>query len=479
MFENKAGDQSNSPPSRGRSPSGSINSGSSRQVSKVRASFVAVERPGDISSAPQWGLRKASDVSSMAEVKENHTADDLTRTQTVESQAMSPTSPHTSKDSIDGGIGTILKGSSFEGTPRKPSAPAEPQKTEKVESTPNGVGSRAAEMIKKMQSNEKPAPPPTTKVVTNPDAKPIKNPHPKPLVKPSPDSPRVPRLEKASPKTPTDKSAAKTPTSPANAKPPLASIIRGGPAKVKGVMESAKRASDAREAAKKEPPKPLQTKPTTNGVKKESVTSPAVTSPRSPTKFAKLPSAVTATTAAAAAKHETQPTVQPPAKRTAPRASMPAMQSRATAATTASSLHKKTSRASLAPNGAERPKSRASTSGKPDSGFLERMMRPTQSSAQKSHEKVQVSSPPRPKAVSSRPKVSRKSDQSDIQTGTVDEEPTTLSPAAEATHGEPASAASAEVETHAVPEQTEPQAISSEQPTATDLNGSSASPVQA
>jgi hypothetical protein len=478
MFENKAGDQSSSPPSRGRSPSGSINSGSSRPVSKVRASFVAVERPGDISSAPQWGLRKASDVSSMAEVKENHTADDLTRTQTVESQAMSPTSPHTSKDSIDGGIGTILKGSSFEGTPRKTSAPAEPQKTDKVESKPNGVGSRAAEMIKKMQSNEKPAPPPTTKVVTNTGAKPIKNPHPKPLVKPSPDSPKAPRLEKASPKTPTDKSAAKTPTSPAHAKPPLASVIRGGPAKVKGVMESAKRASDAREAVKKEPPKPLQTKPITNGVKKETVTSPAVTSPRSPAKSAKLPSAVTATTAAAAAKHETQPAVQPPPKRAAPRASMPAMQSRATAATTASSLHKKTSRASLAPNGAERPKSRVSTSGRPDLGFLERMMRPTQSSAQKTHEKVQVNSPPRPKAVPSRPKASRKSDQSDVQAATVDEEPNPLLPTADAAQGEPAAGASADIATPAVPEPTEPH-TSSEQPTTTDLNGTNAAPVQA
>ena len=46
MFEAKA--EATSPPSRGRSPTGSERSSSSRPISKVRASFVAVERSGQI-----------------------------------------------------------------------------------------------------------------------------------------------------------------------------------------------------------------------------------------------------------------------------------------------------------------------------------------------------------------------------------------------------------------------------------------------
>lgn len=475
MFENKTGDQSTSPPSRGRSPSNSIISGNSRPVSKVRTSFVAVERPGDIGSAPQWGLRKASDVSSMAEAKGNEDAIDMSRTTTIENkpeQTKSPTSPHMSKDSIDGGLGTILKGSSFDGTPKKtqqekPLDSQAPTATVKKDSTTSGVGSKAAEMIKKMQSNEKPGPLSATKIITDSDPKPLKNPHPKSMVKHSPISPKPSKLERSSPKTP---------TSPASVK----SLVRGGPAKVKGVMESAKRASEARETAKKEPSNPIpkeaetrvqepksatketktqahvplkadpkketevlakhppkvatkketetQPRPKINGIKKETVTSPtSTTSPRSPTKPMKLPSVATATTAAAAAKHDSHPPTQPPARKPAPRASLPATQSRATAPTTTSALHKRPSRASLATDTSERPKSRVSM-GKPDESFLARMMRPTQSSAQKTHEKVQTNSPPRAqhpsttKIASTKTKAAgiksfRKSDQSEDQFG--------------------------------------------------------------
>ena len=444
MFENKGTDQSTSPPSRGRSPSGSVNSGNSRPVSKVRASFVAVERPRDISAGQQWGLRKASDVSSMAEVKENETGNDVTRTSTVVTQnpepIKSPTSPHTSQDSMDGGLGSILKGSSFEGTPKKqiqkdntsPTKDSSPLSQKKEPTATNGVGSKAAEVIKKMQSNEKPGPLPSTSLITKPDAKPIKNPHPKPLVKPSPKPPRSPKVDKPSPKTP---------TSPVTAR----SLVRGGPAKIKGVMESAKRATEAREAVKKEPPKPMskkepgskpvsrevetQPKPKVNGVKKEAVNSPtkSTTTPKSPTRPSKLPSAATATTATTAAKRDSQAPAQQPAKKSAPRASLPASQSRATGATAASALHKKSSRASLAPNGHDRPKSRVSLN-KPDDGFLARMMRPTQSSQQKTHEKALVESPPRahkitgshPKPRTSSFKGARKSDQSDSQHSKLD-----------------------------------------------------------
>ena len=449
MFENR-GDQSTSPPSRGRSPSDSADSGNSRPVSKVRASFVAVERPGDIKAEQQWGLRKASDVSSMAEVRENE-ANDVTRTSTAITDTeptKSPTSPHTSKHTIDGGLGSILRGSSFEDTPKKQTQEEKPvpvaaSPSDRKQPTTNGVGSRAFDMIEKMKNNKHPGPPPSTTLVTKSDAKPLKNPHPKPMVKPSPASPRSPRLDKSSPKTPTSPTMAK-------------SMIRGGPAKIKGVMESAKRASEAREAVKKESPKPIQrkeaekpvvkkevekpvprkeaekavpkkesqTKPKINGVKREAVSAPAKPTvvPRSPTKPVKLPTAATATTTAATARRDAQPQAQQPVRKPAPRASLPAAQSRATAPTT-TSLHKKTSRASLATNGKDRPTSRVSLH-KPDDSFLARMTRPTQSSALKTHDKVE--SPPRSRTTASKqlvpkPKGSRKSDQSDSQHSKLDD----------------------------------------------------------
>lgn len=61
MFEAK--NETSSPPSRGRSPAGgseSVRSTSSRPISKVRASFVAVEKSGQM--GPMLGLRRVSDV---------------------------------------------------------------------------------------------------------------------------------------------------------------------------------------------------------------------------------------------------------------------------------------------------------------------------------------------------------------------------------------------------------------------------------
>ncbi|OJD16213.1 hypothetical protein AJ78_03593 [Emergomyces pasteurianus Ep9510] len=64
-FENNNNNNaSTSPPSRGRSPIDHDRPSSVRPLSKVRASFVAVERTGQSGSAPMWGLRKASDLDS-------------------------------------------------------------------------------------------------------------------------------------------------------------------------------------------------------------------------------------------------------------------------------------------------------------------------------------------------------------------------------------------------------------------------------
>ena len=71
MFEAKKEQLTSSPPSRGRSPSGnsdlnSIRSTSSRPVSKIRRSFVAVEKIGEM-GGPIIGLRMVSDVQDKVE----------------------------------------------------------------------------------------------------------------------------------------------------------------------------------------------------------------------------------------------------------------------------------------------------------------------------------------------------------------------------------------------------------------------------
>ena len=453
MFENKTGDQSNSPPSRGRSPSVSVASSTSRPVSKVRASFVAVERSGE--QGQLWGLRKASDVSSMADVvKENEYS-------VVDGPPLTTMKSTPEKSPVDG-IGSILKGSSFDRTPmkeepnkmdaiqekdkspRKPKAEGEQQKHQT-----NGIGARAANAAKKIQHKAKTA-------TTKSSPKPIET------------TATAPKTDKKSPRTPTS-AGVKT---------------RGGVAKIQGVMDSAKQAEEGREATRKaatttsvktpttpkSPAKPKivnSPRPTTAPKPPAKSTKPpslATTAPKSPAKSttarslattateasaahhrtsteppkkkpthsdrsSKLPSAVSAHTEASAA--HTRPTELAPAKKAVHSDRPTRLPSAVTATTTASAAHersfpdpqqkkpatrrqsvthpvaprlssvgtqaslaKKASRASLA----DRPKSRTSIN-KPDENFLARMMRPTQSSSQRVNDKTQVSSPPRSKPV--------------------------------------------------------------------------------
>lgn len=153
MFENKSNDQSTSPPSRGRSPNGSVSSQPSRQVSKVRTSFVAVERPSDSAQSPQWALRKTSDVSSMAEVREEAIMEDKKGAVAGSLAQDNPTS------TVEGtNLGAILKGSPFETQPLTPTEP--PQKSTFPEKPrTNGVSDadKATPVTGKMQSTEHPA----------------------------------------------------------------------------------------------------------------------------------------------------------------------------------------------------------------------------------------------------------------------------------------------------------------------------------
>ncbi|KAF2755231.1 hypothetical protein EJ05DRAFT_479024 [Pseudovirgaria hyperparasitica] len=118
--------------------------------------------------------------------------------------------------------------------------------------------------------------------------------------------------------------------------------------------------------------------------------------PKSPTRPVQLPSHLTQPTASSAAKHEAEASV----------ARKPAGRDRTSSFKPPAPV-KKAPRASLPPQPSSRSESRTSTAA-PDSGFLARMMRPTASSASKTHEKVEVKSPPRrapaPAPASSKPK---------------------------------------------------------------------------
>ena len=426
MFENKASDHSTSPPSRGRSPNPSEISNSSRPVSKVRASFVAVERPGENGGAPILGLRRASEVSSLGEIKENTVADTTgpermsvaTATPIKAETAGPPTNAACRENgTIEGGLGNILKGSAFiDNTPPKDiseskklgDALVSAQAQEKPPRASPGAKdeSQAAAMVQKLQAAEgsKPSPPPTATLQATKIAQPVKAP------------PTRQVITKQPPKSPmTSKPAPKTPTSPV-------AHIRGGPAKIKGVMESAKQAQQGREAMAKrsaqKTEKPqlaapkVDTQPKAKQVSEtakkdrtptspQTSRSPMVVKPKSPTKPAKLPAGLTAPTASSAAKTDAHqsPTETDFRKSVAKKTStLSIRQPRVSTSSAASTLAKKASRASLT-NGHDRPISRVSTN-KPDEDFLARMMRPTASSAQKVHEKIVHSSPPRARATS-------------------------------------------------------------------------------
>ena len=148
-------------------------------------------------------------------------------------------------------------------------------------------------------------------------------------------------------------------------------------------------------------------KPAPKPGKKPGPTSPpSFTKPRpkSPTRPARLPGSATAPTAASAAKIDAAPAaVAKPRERVS---------------SNPTSLRLKSARTSLPPRSKpaekaeDKPKSRLSTASSkvPEGSFLDRMMRPTQSSSQKTHEKVETKSPPR-KTNGLKPK--RKSDGSE------------------------------------------------------------------
>ncbi|MCJ1366369.1 hypothetical protein MMC16_005497 [Acarospora aff. strigata] len=486
MFE--GGKETITSPSRGRSPTGSdtTNSGP-RPLSKVRTSFVAVERSGQM--APQLGLQKISsdgehgvggidgsndpklppdseqvnggsaehgngdgqveDVVEATPIGETTEAEGSNNTQ-AEANAPSsveclptndtpkingdkesssvedhtaaalPPNPEAEKMTTDDAatppeaenLGSLLKGSAFEPSPaeEQPStSPTPPKKPEPVKAASKvqrgkspGYGKAAqtqhpSKMAAIMGKVVKPRP---DSISTSRDAtgtKGASKPSPTTTATKSPTTPQAPKTPVTPQIHPSPKNASpKHPVSPKETtKAPLRKPSRTSMASTKTAAPAAKPRQPALSASSNNPSK---------GAPKASPDSKV--RPKSPTRPVRLPASATAPTASSVARlGGAAPARSPSRASTTSLARKPSTLKRDTKPSTsrvggssASNLQKKPSRPSLPlPNGHERPKSRLSNAGSkaPDDGFLARMMRPTASSASKTHEKVEPKTPPR------------------------------------------------------------------------------------
>lgn len=474
-FEQK--DESTSPPSRGRSPAGSL-SDASRPISKVRTSFIAVEPSGkmaDIDASGELGNKGhvlngdgAGDFTTDREVekpktngvdlspqmstkKEENTPEQMVpKSSPGEKDSTSPEDPGTmnsvppaahpnnpysnaedmtaarppsdakevaaafdvtTREGETSPLGSILKGSPFEqdenkGDPsnaRETGTAAEPVQSSEQQtanpSTPmtNGKPKEAPAQNSRVQSKTKTSPRPSdtrnksaTQLASSTRGKSENK--PETSISPAPTTPK-------NAATPSKQPVAKK-TSPklVASKEPKKEALRDAE---KPSLEKPSRPSVAPKASL------AASKPPTKPAKAPGPRSPphyVKPRPRSPTRPVRLSGSATAPTAASAAKLDIAPAATAKSRDRVP--SNPI------------SLRQKPARASL-PAGSkstekikERPKTRLSTaSSKPSEGsFLDRMMRPTQSSSQKTHEKIEVKTPPK-KSNGVRPK--RKSDASE------------------------------------------------------------------
>lgn len=471
MFEQN--NETTSPPSRGRSPAGSVTSDSSRPYSKVRTSFISVDRSGQLGSIPREMSNNDGNVggdgssepkatpagsdSGAPKVHGNSThadpmrpvssgldaTDDVERTEegsqvangmkkenpTVDIPAENPDKPVTGaqedpvemlpadpkeetavtegaalkKDAAD--LGSVLKGSPF--------ATATGQSKTNNESTEHSSPAKAASPKKTPRSRE------AAKVNGQPKelGNNIKSPrNAKPTTPASlPSTTRTKRdatstsdnVDVNSPKTPqTD-----GPTDHASTGPPTRtslerrSLQRKTPSDAMDKARKVPAQVPTSKASQGEPTKPRQssTRSTAGPNNKSGPTSPLhKPRPKSPTRPVRLPVSATAPTASSAAKLGGAPPSRSPSRASIASSYKPSNLNKARptplTSTTAQSRQKPV-RSSLPPQSgaAEKPKSRTSTASArgTDGGFLARMMRPTESSRSKTHEKVDVKSPPR------------------------------------------------------------------------------------
>ena len=488
-FESNSSDKT-PPGSRGRSPAGSVASDTSRPLSKVRTSFVAVEPSGHMAStlevpktgpAPFDGSQDTKPEAMTNPISTPPKANGLPSTTDINSQqGLSEGLPAAESKPEKGdadqevipsksreeGLGSILKGSPFEGevgdedtTQQAPAEHSDPalqaskQSPALTSTDPIAINEESddieptSEPSNTTRPTSQPTQKPTSSSGSNTKAtmngKTKETADPKPASKKAPaairtqDAPHGPgKAAKApskddgaskgsvkspsTPHTPISSTSAAPKTSSQLAKSleasaaPSAKPSQGHSTQSKGAVKSSvgrvtsKVAETAKAATRPSTSKPASSHPTS--------TKPHATAtkprPKSPTKPVRLPAAATAPTASSAAKHDESGAP--------PQARSPGRQSSVSTGTKgrASSLSKPTRpiRASLPahskPAEKSKPKPRTSmaSTGASSGSFLERMMRPTQSSAQKTHDKVEPKSPPR-KVSAAKPK--RKSEDTD------------------------------------------------------------------
>lgn len=333
-------------------------------------------------------------------------------------------------------LGSLLKGSAFEPSPAEKQSSALPNASQKAEPVKMPVKSKPG----KTPVNGKPA---DIKHQSKPEATKGGSQHPRPsAISTSRDTTSQKLSTQQSSKPSSATFAAKSPTTPTAPKTPVTpqrqpSSKTASPRQQANPKETSKvplkkpsRTSLASTTTKAQAAKTRQPAPSVssnNVSKKAPKTSPeSKIRPKSPTRPVRLPASATAPTTSSAAKlggaglaASTTNLGRKPS--TLKKDGKPPM-SRVTGPS-ASTLQKKPSRPSLPlQNGHERPKSRVSTAGSkaPDEGFLARMMRPTASSASKTHEKVEPKTPPK-KIAASKPRVKRESTGVDGQ-GKIEEE---------------------------------------------------------
>ncbi|KAI1961357.1 hypothetical protein LOZ58_003211 [Ophidiomyces ophidiicola] len=438
---------SDSPPSRGRSPIGADGSGT-RPLSKVRASFIPVERNGSAGSPLGW-LRKTDTGDSPVNTKPTgihefgglidraspltatvpaHTLPSKQPASTPEKDrpADSTTTVTDAPNEVLQGLGAILKGSPFEDS--KPPTPV-PMNG----SPPRTLGSAVPEPKKVMVPETKKSPPPKENI---------------PPKKPAVSQPKVASSRPAkimiakdlnrtandstlrSPRTP----APQTPKLPMTPDSQLRSGHANSPAVARGLHMSSPRVNSPKQSARSALSPAAQTRHAApareNGSRPGSKnTSPDQhkARPKSPTRPIRLPTSMTAPTTSSAAKTSnpsSRPSSRNDANATKPVRKASSLRPDRGAAGPkptgpAKAVRQQPSRGSLAPQSStahDRPKSRTSNvnARAPDDSFLARMMRPTASSASKVHDKVETRSPPRAKKASRPPRKSTEQDLVDL-----------------------------------------------------------------
>ncbi|KAK4231158.1 hypothetical protein QBC38DRAFT_355235 [Podospora fimiseda] len=388
MFEQKG--EASPPPERGRSAPGTpfaASTESPRPLSKVRTSFIAIEKDG------RMGLQREGSQDSIPGLRKP-----------IDSTASVPTTPITNGREIlnpfekferlstpaKTGLKENLKEQSIPESPRAdiPDKPLTPPTTDEAvppaahtpapAQTPAPVKSRTTSPVKAPQAVETPKPAGKAPVGGKANGKAHS-------VKPTIITTKVasnPSAGKSVTKAPRSPTASRAPKSPvAGLAPSL--LAKSTPDKKMDHQERTTTPSSSKPAAATHKPLSVNTSPNAGLVKPK---------PKSPTRPVKLPPSLTTHTAASGLKvHNADPHVRASSRQSLSGGALPAGK---TLKRQSSTINRPRPSLGLPPTKPAEDHPPVKKEKEIDEGFLARMMRPTKASASKVHEKV-VTSPAR------------------------------------------------------------------------------------